>query len=99
MIAGANVLLHWSLMEDMIRRGVHTFNFGRCTPDRGTQRFRKQRGGADAELQWTRGSGGNGRSSTPSPDAGLYMYAASAWQRPPLALANRVGPVLARRIP
>ena len=93
-----NMLLYWSLMEEMIRRGAGTFNFGRCTPDGGTHRFKKQWGGEDAPLPWSQWSAG-GADATPNPDEGAYRHAIAIWQRVPLAVANRVGPFLARRIP
>jgi hypothetical protein len=34
----ANMWLYWSFMYEMIRRGMHQFNFGRCTPGSGTHR-------------------------------------------------------------
>ncbi|MEJ2541649.1 MAG: GNAT family N-acetyltransferase, partial [Gemmatimonadota bacterium] len=40
-----NMLLYWSLMEEVIRRGGTAFNFGRCTPGAGTHRFKSQWGG------------------------------------------------------
>jgi FemAB-related protein (PEP-CTERM system-associated) len=92
-----NMLLYWTLMEEMIRRGVPTFNFGRCTPGGGTHRFKLQWGGEDEPLPWYQWSS-DGRAATPNPDGGFGL-AVRAWQRLPLPLANRIGPLLARRIP
>ncbi|MBT8405022.1 MAG: FemAB family PEP-CTERM system-associated protein [Gemmatimonadetes bacterium] len=92
-----NMLLYWSLMEEMIRRGVATFNFGRCTPGGGTHRFKRQWGGEDEPLPWYQWSDGE-RAATPNPDGGFGL-AVRAWQRLPLPVANRIGPLLARRIP
>ncbi len=92
-----NMLLYWSLMEEMIRRGVTHFNFGRCTPDGGSHRFKLQWGGDDEPLPWYQWSR-SGRAATPNPDGGFGL-AVRAWQRLPLPLANTFGPMLARRIP
>ncbi len=37
--------------------------------------------------------------ATPSPEKPLFQMATRAWSRLPLAIANRVGPFLARRLP
>ncbi len=93
-----NMLLYWSFMERMIGRGVRVFNFGRCTPGSGTHRFKLQWGGVDAPLSWAQWSPGK-VSATPSPERPLLRVASAGWARLPLALANRVGPLLARKLP
>ena len=93
-----NMLLYWSLMEEMIERGATAFNFGRCTPGGGTHRFKLQWGGEDEQLHWTRWSPG-GAGAPPSADGGLYGTAISLWQRLPLPVANRLGPLISRGLP
>ena len=93
-----NMLLYWSLMEEMIARRVSVFNFGRCTPRGGTHRFKLQWGGRDVPLPWAQWSRAGVR-ATPSPDGPLYRLATTVWQRIPLAITNRLGPVLARCLP
>jgi len=94
----ANMLLYWSFMEHVIGRGVATFNFGRCTPGGGTHQFKRQWGGTDVSLPWSQWSPRDVR-ATPSPDRPIYRAAAAVWRRLPLAMVNRLGPVLARRLP
>ena len=92
-----NMLLYWSFMEKAIERGAALFNFGRCTPGTGTHRFKRQWGGEDtalAWLEWDRHGSGE-----PSVDSWAYGTATHVWKRLPLALANRLGPFLSRRIP
>jgi serine/alanine adding enzyme len=93
-----NMLLYWSLMEDMIRRGIRTFNFGRCTPGGGTHRFKSQWGGHDMPLPWAQWSP-HGVDATPNPDSPKFRLATRAWQKLPLAVTNRAGPWLAKKIP
>jgi FemAB-related protein (PEP-CTERM system-associated) len=94
----ANMLLYWSFMEHVIGRGVSAFNFGRCTPGSGTHHFKRQWGGVDVPLPWSQWSSRDVQ-ATPSPDRPLYRAAAAVWRRLPLAMVNRLGPVLARRLP
>jgi FemAB-related protein (PEP-CTERM system-associated) len=93
-----NMLLYWSLMEEAIRRGAHTFNFGRCSPDSGTHRFKRQWGGEDLPLPWSQWSR-DGVAATPNPDSPKYRLATSVWSRLPVAVTNRLGPPLARLLP
>jgi len=93
-----NMLLYWSFLESAIGRGVRTFDFGRCTPGGGTHRFKLQWGGADVPLPWLQWSTRN-VVATPSPDRPAYKLAAAVWRRLPLAVTNRIGPMLARQLP
>lgn len=92
-----NMLLYAALMEHVIGRGVSTFNFGRCTPGGGTHHFKLQWGGHDAPLPWGQWSP-RGETDVPTAESPFFQLASSAWQRLPLPVANRLGPVLARQI-
>jgi serine/alanine adding enzyme len=96
--AAPNMLLYWSFMQRMIARGIRVFNFGRCTPGGGTHRFKGQWGGFDVPLPWAQWSP-SGVTATPSPDRPIYRLAAAAWRRLPQPVADRLGPVIARRLP
>jgi FemAB-related protein (PEP-CTERM system-associated) len=95
-----NMLLYWSFLERMTERGVKVFNFGRCTADGGTHRFKKQWGDTrDVPLPWAQWSR-RGVTATPNPDGGsLLRLATRAWSRLPLPVANTLGPRLARALP
>lgn len=93
-----NMLLYWALMERSIRRGIRTFNFGRCSQNSGTHRFKRQWGGRDIPLPWLQWSPRK-VVATPSGDGAMLSVASFVWSRVPLSLANRFGPILARRLP
>jgi serine/alanine adding enzyme len=100
-----NMLLYWAFMERMIGRGVRTFNFGRCTPGGGTHSFKLQWGGHDLPLPWLTWTPGTAPEGAPHhvlDDAGpgrIARLVSGAWSRLPVAVANRVGPVVARQLP
>lgn len=93
-----NMLLYWGLMEECVRRGYATFNFGRCSPDSGTHRFKKQWGSDDVPLPWLQWSP-TGVPSTPNPDSPKFRLATRAWQRLPVPVANLIGPRISRSLP
>ena len=93
-----NMLLYWGFMERSIEQGLATFNFGRCTPGGGTHRFKSQWESRDVPLPWLQWSAEE-LDATPSPDSGKYDLAIRLWRKLPLPVANRVGPLIARKIP
>ncbi len=91
-----NMLLYWAFMERCMEAGDRAFNFGRCTPGAGTHRFKRQWGGEDEALHWLQWPEG---APSEDPESGVFQMAVKAWQKLPLAVANALGPRLARRIP
>ena len=97
-----NMLVYWEMMDRMVGLGARLFNFGRCTKDSGTYRFKMQWGGREEQLWWyqqARGANGAGEASTPSPDHGVFALATRVWQRLPVPVASRLGPRVVRFIP
>lgn len=92
-----NMLLYWALMEHVIGQGVRVFNFGRCTPGGGTHRFKQQWGGTDVPLPWGSWARAAGQAA-PSGDGRVFRLATSVWQRLPLGMANRLGPIISPRL-
>jgi hypothetical protein len=95
----ANMGLYWAFMERCIELGLSRFNFGRCTPESGTHRFKRQWGAADEALWWYQRSAGPGPAATPSPDSGALALGPKLWKHLPLAVANWLGPRIVRGIP
>jgi FemAB-related protein (PEP-CTERM system-associated) len=93
-----NMLLYWSFMERAIREGLTLFNFGRCSPDAGTHRFKRQWGSRDEQLHWYQHST-RAEASTPSPDDGAYSWGPRLWRKLPLPVATTLGPWIVRSIP
>jgi len=93
-----NMALYWRLMAHLADADVRTFNFGRCTADSGTHRFKRQWGGVDELLSWYQWRADGAPIATPTP-GGRFSLAQSVWTRLPLPLANAIGPRLARLLP
>jgi lipid II:glycine glycyltransferase (peptidoglycan interpeptide bridge formation enzyme) len=92
-----NMLLYWSLIEEMIRRGIRRFNFGRCTPGEGTHRFKQQWGGVDEPLPWRTWPDDSG--AVERGPGRVTRILSAAWQRLPMPIAERIGPPVARQLP
>lgn len=92
-----NMALYWAFMEKATAEGLKIFNFGRCTPDSGTHRFKKQWGSRDVPLYWYQLA--RGEAHTPSPDDGAFSWGPRIWKRLPLMVATTLGPRIVRFIP
>ncbi len=95
-----NMLLYWEFMQRAVADGVSRFNFGRCTPDGGTHKFKRQWGSHDEALWWyQRAADGAADAATPSPDQGAFSLGPRIWKRLPLQVATALGPHIVRFIP
>ncbi len=95
-----NMLLYAAFMDRSIEHGVRRFNFGRCTPESGTHRFKRQWGGRDEPLYWYQWSpGAQAPAATPNPDQGMLALGPRLWRHLPLVVANWIGPRVVRGIP
>lgn len=95
----ANYVLYWAMMRDSCLRGSTRFHLGRSTADSGSEEFKKRWNAEVQQLYWYyhRPDGG------PMPELNVsnpkFKLAIAAWQRLPLWVTRRAGPVLARSIP
>ncbi|HWG29791.1 MAG TPA: FemAB family XrtA/PEP-CTERM system-associated protein [Steroidobacteraceae bacterium] len=96
---GVNMLLYWSVLEYACGAGYRRFDFGRSTVDSGTFRFKRQWGAQPEQLHWHYWLRGGGAPPVLNSSNPKFKLAVSAWQRLPLSVANRIGPMLARNLP
>ncbi|MGH8177838.1 MAG: FemAB family XrtA/PEP-CTERM system-associated protein [Steroidobacter sp.] len=96
---GVNMLLYWHVLEYACEQRYEVFDFGRSTLDAGTYRFKKQWGAEPHQLYWHYWIRGGGAPPVLNPSNPKYRLAVAAWRRLPLAIANRLGPLLVRNLP
>lgn len=93
-----NHSLYWNILRDALAEGCRVFDFGRSTLGSGPARFKKHWGAEAVPLVWTYTDGSGkpepGESWSSQDHAGLVRM----WQHLPLMVANRLGPVVRRRI-
>jgi FemAB-related protein (PEP-CTERM system-associated) len=96
--SNVNMLMYHHLLRRAVERGQRVFDFGRSTTEGSTFKFKKQWGATAHPAAWQycvlEGEFGEMR-----PDNPRYQRAIRLWQRLPVALTRRVGPLLVRGIP
>lgn len=94
----ANMLMYWHLLERAVERQQSTFDFGRCSTESNTFRFKKQWGAEPTPAEWQYhdlgGCVGALRTSNPR-----YQRFIRWWKRLPLPVTRVLGPFVVRGIP
>ena len=95
----ANDFKYWELMRRSCERGLKWFDYGRSKRDTGTYLFKKGWGFEPQPLHYEYRLYG-GRDSIPqvNPTNPKYRVFIELWRRLPLAVANRVGPMIVRHL-
>jgi FemAB-related protein (PEP-CTERM system-associated) len=94
--ARANDVMYHALMVHAAARGCTRFDFGRSKAGSGPAAFKKNWGFAARPLAYAvhRADGAAPRDINPA--SPRYRLQVAAWQRLPLSVANRIGPLIAR---
>jgi serine/alanine adding enzyme len=96
--SNVNMLMYHHLLRRAVERSQRVFDFGRSTTDGNTFKFKKQWGAEPHPANWQyallSGAVGDMR-----PDNPRYQRAIRLWQRLPVGLTRRLGPLIVRGIP
>jgi serine/alanine adding enzyme len=92
-----NMRLYWEALQLAIARGCQVFDFGRCTQDSNTYRFKHQWGAQPLQLYWHCPPGQAAEQG--SKTRGQLELAVKAWSKLPLPVANWLGPHVTARLP
>jgi FemAB-related protein (PEP-CTERM system-associated) len=93
----ANERMYFELMDHARARGMDRFDFGRSKTGGGPAAYKKNWGFDAAPLTYASWSA-DGAKRDVNPNSDKYMMMVKLWQRLPLAVANRLGPVIARQL-
>jgi FemAB-related protein (PEP-CTERM system-associated) len=96
--SNVNMLMYHHLLRRAVERGQRVFDFGRSTMEGSTFKFKKQWGAAPHPATWQYRVLG-GEVGEMRPDNPRYQRAIRLWQRLPVWLTRRVGPLIVRGIP
>ena len=94
-----NVLLYWDAIQFAAESGARIFDMGRSTPNEGTFKFKAQWGAEPVPLHWEYRLMTPGELPNVSPANPKYQFAIALWQKLPLSVTTRVGPMIVRAIP
>jgi FemAB-related protein (PEP-CTERM system-associated) len=99
--AGFNMRLYWEVLVAVIELKCSQFDFGRSTVDSGTYRFKKQWGAQPLPLHWHRWerNASHTQAVRPAAEGRVMSLATSVWQKLPLGLANKLGPLVSPSLP
>jgi FemAB-related protein (PEP-CTERM system-associated) len=88
----ANELMYYELMRHAVRRGSTRFDFGRSKLGTGAFSFKKNWGFEPEPLVYA----SHGAARDTNPMSAKYRMQVALWKKLPLAVANRIGPPIAR---
>jgi FemAB-related protein (PEP-CTERM system-associated) len=93
-----NMLLYWRVLSWAVENHYESFDFGRCSRDAGTYKFKAQWGAVEQPLYWQYQllSGEMPALNTKNSKFRLLI---AIWQKLPLWLANLVGPQVVKYLP
>lgn len=93
-----NMLLYWQVLCWAIAQGYQCFDFGRCSRDAGTYKFKAQWGATELPLYWHYQllSGEMPALNTKNKK---FLVLIAVWKRLPVWFANLVGPHIVKYLP
>jgi FemAB-related protein (PEP-CTERM system-associated) len=94
-----NQMLYWEAIQEAIRRGLHTFDFGRSQRDTGTYRFKEQWGARAVPLYYQYLFRSPAEPPSFAAQRQRLGLAARLWRRLPLPVARVLGDPIRRRFP
>jgi FemAB-related protein (PEP-CTERM system-associated) len=92
----ANDRMYYELMLHARRRGCSHFDFGRSKTDSGAYHFKRNWGFAPEPLTYASWTAPGAEQRDADPTSARHALQIAVWRRLPLALANRLGPMIAR---
>ncbi|GAA0839905.1 FemAB family PEP-CTERM system-associated protein [Marinobacter szutsaonensis] len=94
-----NMIMYWKVLEFAIQQGFEVFDFGRCSKDAGTYRFKQQWGAEPVKLYWDYLLPEGESLPKLNPNNPKFRVLIAVWQRLPVWLANLIGPPIVKALP
>jgi FemAB-related protein (PEP-CTERM system-associated) len=94
----ANERMYFELMDHARNRGCTRFDFGRSKVGSGPAAYKKNWGFDPAPLSYALWSAEGAIPRDTNPTSAKYRLMVESWQKLPLWLANRLGPIIARQL-
>jgi serine/alanine adding enzyme len=94
-----NNLLYWSIIKHYCLANAKCFDFGRCTVESGTYRFKKQWGAKPLNLHYQYWVHPDSQLSILSPDNPKYQRKVQMWKKLPFWTTRLLGPYISKNLP
>lgn len=92
----ANDVMYYALMNHARKRGCRRFDFGRSKVGTGAYSFKKNWGFEPAPLSYAIRTVDGEEARDVNPMSPKYRLQVAMWQKLPLSVANRLGPIIAK---
>lgn len=96
---GINMTMYWKILEFAVQQGFKVFDFGRCSHDAGTYRFKQQWGAQPLKLYWDYLLPEGAELPALNPDNPKFRFIIAVWQRLPVRITNLLGPQIVKGLP
>lgn len=93
-----NMLLYWESIKTAVVDGYEVFDFGRCSLDGGSYKFKKQWGSSPQSLHWYYDIR-KGDIPDISPGNSRFSTLVQCWKKLPIPVANSLGPWITKSLP
>lgn len=94
----ANERMYFELMDHARERSMTHFDFGRSKTGSGPAAYKKNWGFEPEPLSYARWTADGAAARDTNPTSAKYRLMVEGWQRLPLWLANRLGPMISRQL-
>lgn len=94
----ANERMYFELMDHARARGMARFDFGRSKAGTGPAAYKKNWGFDPVPLAYARWTADGTAPRDTNPTSAKYRLMVDGWQRLPLWMANRLGPLISRQL-
>lgn len=94
-----NMSMYWKILSFAVQQGFDVFDFGRCSHDAGTYRFKQQWGAQPVKLYWDYVLAEGDKLPALNPNNPKFRLMIAVWQRLPVRLTNLLGPHIVKGLP
>lgn len=94
-----NMGMYWNMLQFAVQKGFGVFDFGRCSEQTGTYKFKQQWGGQPLGLYWDYVLAPGSEIPELNPENPKFKLMIAAWRRLPVWFTNFLGPHIVKAIP
>jgi FemAB-related protein (PEP-CTERM system-associated) len=94
-----NMLMYWRILECAVTDGYRLFDFGRCSKEAGTLRFKQQWGANPVQLNWDYVLDDGAPLPGLNPNNPKFRLLIAIWKRLPVWLSRLLGPSIVKFLP